>query len=185
MPVAALIVVANIVVYFLTYSNSDLFFEYGIISEIMKENGEWYRLLTSMFIHIDIGHLFGNMIGILVFGWVLEPVIGHLRFFLMYFLGGLISALVVYFYSSPFDMTGGASGCVWCLMAGAAIIMFEIGNYNYLIYIIVNVVMQVSYTLRTENVSIPGHFGGFFGGLLLGIIIIVLIPKQKKYYLDN
>ncbi len=54
---------------------------------------EYYRLITATFLHADISHLLGNMIGLYALGDVLEHELGHLKFAVMYLLGGLLASL--------------------------------------------------------------------------------------------
>ena len=82
------------------------------------ENGEWYRLVTSGFLHFGIIHLAFNMLLLFQLGQLLEPAIGRIRFGLLYFaalLGGSAGALLV----QPNAFHGGASGAVFGLMGAA------------------------------------------------------------------
>lgn len=180
MKVTIILLVVNVVVLIISFCYDDFLDIHCISRNLMVNTGDWYRLFTSMFVHFDMFHLLGNMAGIYVFGRLLEPVIGSLRFALIYLLGGLTGSVIVYFCSAPDTLTGGASGCIWCLMAATGLLMLKIQDYNNLKYVLLNVVLQVSYTIKAENVSMAGHFGGFLGGLMFGSLIILILPCKIR-----
>jgi membrane associated rhomboid family serine protease len=80
-----------------------------VISRVFLEQGEWYRLISSGFVHFGVMHVGFNMLLLYQLGRLIEPVIGSLRFALLYcaaLLGGSLGALLL----SPDAATGGASG---------------------------------------------------------------------------
>ncbi len=86
--------------------------------DLPRRDGEWYRLISSGFLHFGIIHIAFNMLLLFQLGNLLEPAIGRLRFGLLYFaalLAGSAGALIV----SPNSLSGGASGAVFGLMAAA------------------------------------------------------------------
>ena len=86
-------------------------------SRSLERDGEWYRLVTSGFLHFGIIHLAFNMLLLFQLGQLLEPAIGRIRFGLLYFaalLGGSAGALLL----QPNALHGGASGAVFGLMGG-------------------------------------------------------------------
>ena len=86
---------------------------------IDRGSGEWYRLVTSGFLHFGIIHIAFNMLLLFQLGQLLEPAIGRIRFGLLYFaalLGGSAGALIL---SAERRCHGGASGAVFGLMAAA------------------------------------------------------------------
>ncbi|MEM3356364.1 MAG: rhomboid family intramembrane serine protease, partial [Candidatus Bathyarchaeia archaeon] len=95
--------------------------EYGQINVLVLYEAQYYRLLTSMFIHANIAHLAGNMLFLLIFGLRSEEMFSLTEYLLIYFLGGLtgnaLSLLLL-----PLDVPSvGASGAIFA-MFGAAII---------------------------------------------------------------
>ena len=131
--------------------------------------GEWYRLITSAFLHASVIHIAFNMLMLWWFGRALEDLLGRARFLAIYFisiLAGSAGALLV----TPDKLTVGASGAVFGIL-GAGLIL-ERNNINVfggqaLIVVILN--LALSFTLN--SVSIGGHVGGLVGG---GLCILVL-----------
>ena len=83
------------------------------------ENHEIYRLFTSMFLHFGIEHLANNMLVLFVLGQRLEPVVGKIKFILIYLLGGLggnILSLYMEIRKEEYAVSAGASGAVFAIM---------------------------------------------------------------------
>ena len=94
------LVVVNILIFFVmdfrgnTENGAYMLAHGAAYGPLILENGEYYRLFTSMFLHFGIEHLFGNMLTLIFLGDLLEKMIGKFRFILIYFLGGLAGNLL-------------------------------------------------------------------------------------------
>lgn len=99
--------------------------EYGAAyTPYIIQNGEVYRLFTSMFLHFGIEHLVNNMLVLFVLGSRLERVIGKIRFLLIYLLGGIAGNVVSLFLElkmQEFSVSAGASGAVFAVMGARSI----------------------------------------------------------------
>lgn len=132
--------------------------------------GEWWRVVTSGFLHANLLHIGFNMFALWIFGPVLEREIGSLRFALAY-AGGLLggAAAVVHFdYSSP---TLGASGAVLGLAGALAAVLWARGvaitQTSFGGIFIINLVLP----LLVGGISFWGHFGGIAGGFAAGWLL--------------
>jgi membrane associated rhomboid family serine protease len=138
--------------------------------------GEWYRLVTSGFLHFGIIHIAFNMLLLFQLGQLLEPAIGRIRFALLYFsalLAGSAGALLL----QPNELVGGASGAVFGLM-GAAFVGLRHRGVNPLTTGIGTVlVLNLLITFTLPGIAIGGHIGGLIGGGLAGWV--VLAPSYK------
>ncbi len=99
----------------------------GLQSELVLRpyavaDGEWYRLLTSAFLHYGVPHLLFNMWALYVVGPPLEMALGRLRFFGLYALSALGGSVLVYLLSSPMAATAGASGAVFGLFGATFVV---------------------------------------------------------------
>lgn len=140
-------------------------------------DGEWYRVITSGFVHFGILHLAMNMILLWQLGQLLERPLGATRFVLLYFaslLGG--SAGVV--LAEPNAITGGASGAVFGLMAAAAAGMYQRGVNPFQTGIGALLVLNLVITFSIPGVSIGGHLGGAAVGALVGYAM--LEPRWQR-----
>jgi membrane associated rhomboid family serine protease len=141
------------------------------------QNHEYYRLITSGFLHFGIFHIGMNMLLLFQLGQLLEPAIGRLRFGLLYFaslLGGSLGALLL----QPNGLTGGASGAVFGLMAAAAIGMHRRGINVFRTGIGTILVLNLVITFTIPGISVGGHLGGAIAGAICGFVI--LAPRHAQ-----
>jgi membrane associated rhomboid family serine protease len=150
-------------------------FDLGLAKPLL-EQGEWYRLVTSGFLHFGIIHIAFNMLLLFQLGQLLEPAIGRIRFALLYFsalLAGSAGALLL----SPNELVGGASGAVFGLM-GAAFVGLRHRGVNPLTTGIGTVLLlNLLITFTLPGIAIGGHIGGLIGGAVAGWV--VLAPSYK------
>ena len=133
-------------------------------------DGEWWRLVTSGFLHFGLLHVGFNMLLLHMLGSALEPALGRVRFVTLYFtalLGGSFGALLL----QPDALTAGASGAVFGLMGatvvgmrqrGVAVMDSGVGGL-----LLVNLVL----TFLVPGISIGGHVGGLVAGTLAGALL--------------
>ena len=88
---------------------------------LILEQGEWYRIFSSMFLHFGLPHLVNNMLVLFVMGQRLEPAVGRMRFLLIYLAGGIggnIVSLCWDMHTGVFAVSAGASGAVFAVIGG-------------------------------------------------------------------
>lgn len=136
-------------------------------------DGEYYRLVTSGFLHFGIFHIGMNMLLLFQLGQLLEPAIGRLRFGLLYFASLLAGSLGALMVSQTFAVTGGASGAVFGLMTAAAIGLHRRGVNIFQTGIGMVLILNLFLTFTIPNISIGGHVGGAIAGALCGFVILV------------
>lgn len=133
--------------------------------------GEWYRILTSGFLHAGLMHLGFNMFALYVVGRVLEPGIGTPRFVALYFaslLAGSFGALLL----DPNAFTVGASGAVFGLFGATMVIARGRGLDTLASELGFLIVINLAISFAVPNISIGGHLGGLAAGLLCAIAIV-------------
>ncbi len=140
-------------------------YERGALFGPLVATGDWWRLITSAFLHAGLLHLAFNMLALWWFGRVLESYLGHWRFFGLYIasaLAGSAGALLL----SPDTPTVGASGAVFGIFGAALVIErqhIRIFGGAALPIVVLNLV----FTFTFGNISIGGHLGGLVGGILV------------------
>lgn len=135
------------------------------------EDGEWWRLLTSGFVHYGLLHLAFNMLLLWQFGSMLEPALGRVRFVALYaaaLLSGSFGAVLV----SPSALTAGASGAVFGLVGAAAIGLRQRGLSVWDSGIGGLLVVNLVLTFALPNISVGGHLGGLVGGGVVGAAML-------------
>ena len=134
-------------------------------------DGEPYRIVTSAFLHAGILHLGLNMFALYILGTLLEPSIGTARFVGLYavsVLAGSFGALLI----DPLELTVGASGGVFGLMAGGFLIARDRGFDELASQIGFFVLINLLFTFTVSGISVGGHLGGLAGGALAALVII-------------
>lgn len=134
--------------------------------------GEWYRLVTSGFLHAGLLHIGVNMFILYFVGQLLEPGIGTARFLFVYFASLLAGSFGALLFTGPFELTVGASGAIFGIF-GAAFVLARARGLNALasdlgIVIVINLVLSVA----IPGISIGGHLGGLVGGVLCALAIV-------------
>lgn len=144
-------------------------------------DGAYWELFSSIFTHEAPLHLAFNMLALWVLGPQLEMVLGRVRFLAVYLLSGLAGSVAVYWLSSEYGGTLGASGAVFGLMGALVVIGVKVGGQvqGLLLWIGINVVI----TFTLPNVSWQGHFGGLIGGAVI-TALIVYAPRPRRTQLQ-
>jgi membrane associated rhomboid family serine protease len=131
------------------------------------QDGEYYRLFTSWFVHYGVLHLFFNMFILWLIGQALEPGAGHTRFTTLYVVSGFAGSAGA-LLMAPNAFTGGASGCVFGVAAAATLVMQRRGvrfwDTGFGPLLLINLLLP--FFLPGSNISVGGHVGGLIGGAL-------------------
>ena len=141
------------------------------------EPHEWYRLVTSGFLHFGIVHIAFNMILLYQLGQILEPRLGRTRFALLYFAALLAGSFGELLIGPGTGIAGGASGAVFGLMAAAAIGLYRQGVNIFSTGLGGLLVLNLVLTFAIPGIAIGGHLGGAIGGALCGL---VMLPPRWK-----
>lgn len=157
---------------------SELQFELGLNKLLLAGTGEWYRLVTSGFLHFGVLHIAFNMLLLYQLGQLLERSLGRGRFALLYGASLLAGSFGVLLLSgNSLAITGGASGAVFGLMAAAAIGMHRQGINIFSTGIGTTLILNLVLTFAIPGISIGGHLGGAVGGAICGWFM--LAPRWK------
>lgn len=139
---------------------------------------DWYRLITSGFLHFGVIHLAFNMFMLYQLGQLLERRLGRAKFALLYvasMLGGSFGVLLV----GGTGITGGASGAVFGLMAGAAVGLQRQGINVFSTGLGTTLLLNLFLTFTISGISIGGHLGGAAAGAICGFVM--LAPHWKPF----
>ena len=131
--------------------------------------GEWYRLVTSGFLHSGVWHIAFNMFFIWVLGGMLEPALGRARFVALY-LTALLSGALGVMLLEPDALTVGASGAAFGLLGAAIVEARARGIDLWASGLGLTAVLNFGITFLVPGISIGGHLGGFVGGLAVGAL---------------
>jgi membrane associated rhomboid family serine protease len=124
--------------------------------------GQWWRLVTSGFLHIGVTHLLVNMIALWVLGRDLEIVLGRLRFTSVYLLSLLGGSTAVFLFGDLGNPVAGASGAVYGLMGGIAIAAFRLKLDLKPVLLVIG--FNIALSVALPGISLLGHLGGLVVG---------------------
>lgn len=144
---------------------------------IETTGSEWWRIVSSGFLHGGLIHLGLNMFVLFILGQVLEPAIGTARFVAVYLvslIAGAVGALVM---SDPTTFTVGASGAIYGLFVATIVIARQRGMHNVVQQLAFWLVLNLVFTFAASNISVGGHIGGLLGGVV-GALIVVGAERQ-------
>lgn len=155
----------------------------GGLSQIDVASGEYWRLVTSGFLHFGLIHLLFNMFALYILGGLLEPALGRLRFAIVYFVSLLAGSFGALLLSAPNSLTAGASGAVFGMMAAAVIVMRNRGINPMESGLGLWIGLNLLITFTIPGISIGGHIGGLLGGGLAALVMFdladrVSLPRQ-------
>lgn len=156
----------------------------------MTLEGEWWRLLTSCFLHIGIFHLLMNMYALLYIGVLLEPLLGRTRFISAYLITGVMASIVSLWWHD-LTISAGASGAIFG-MYGVFLALLttklieKTARKSLLISIAVFVGYNLIYGLKS-GIDNAAHIGGLLCGIVIGYTFIpsLLKPDEKRLKLGT
>ncbi len=157
-------------------SGGPLMFDGGLYGPAVA-GGEWYRIVSSGFLHFGLFHLGLNMLAIYFLGALLEPSIGTVRFLGIYvvsLLGGSLGVILI----EPNSLAAGASGAVFGLLSAAFIVARRRGLQDVASQIGFYVVINIVFTFAVPGISIGAHLGGLVAGGIAGLLVVELERKR-------
>lgn len=147
-------------------------------------NGEYWRLLTPIFLHVSFGHLFFNTISLILFAPALEKMLKKLKFILLYLGAGIIADIATYLFEPQQYSHIGASGAIFGLFGVYLFMvyfrkgMIDQANSQIIISILV---IGLIMTFFNSNINIVAHIFGFIGGFALAPLFI----RKKGHFVHQ
>lgn len=172
-----------IIMFILTRGSTDIetLLKYGANNAYLTKSGEYYRLLSSMFIHIGLLHLLFNMYALYIVGPQVESFYGKFKYFLIYILSGVSGSILSITFSSN-TVSAGASGAIFGLMG--ALLYFGFFYRNYLGSVIKSqivpiIILNLVIGFSTSGIDNAAHIGGLIGGILTSLALGVTDKTRK------
>ncbi|MBI3883531.1 MAG: rhomboid family intramembrane serine protease [Sphingobacteriales bacterium] len=192
-PQTLILIIANVIISIIGFSNNDLINKTILWPYGMKRENQWYRFISSGFIHADFTHLLFNMFTFYFFGSAIEYYFtsyglgGNIAYLALYFIGMIVADLPSYIkeQDNPHYKALGASGAVSAVVFGCilfqhwGIITVYIIPMPFIIYAIVYLVYCVYMSKRNMgNVNHDAHLWGSLFGLGFTILLIILVNPE-------
>ena len=183
-PVNTMIILINIVVFFLTeLTGSSLdgkhLVQWGAAyTPLIQEGHEYYRFFTCMFLHAGLLHLASNSIYLYYFGVRAERLLGTGKFLVLYLVSGLCGGVFSVLFSGNAGVSIGASGAIYGLLGAMLLLTKKRGarytgmNYSTMLLLAAT---AIGFGFLQEGVDNFAHIGGFLGG----IAVFSLLLRKK------
>jgi membrane associated rhomboid family serine protease len=152
-------------------------YQRGALQAYATADGDYWRLITSAFLHGSVLHLLFNMYALYLFGPFVERALGTARFVVAYLTAALAGSIVVYLLAAPTTVTIGASGAVFGLFGMALLFLLRAKQdvRTLLVLLAINAFISVA----GPNISWEGHLGGFAAGVVLGAAF-AYAPRDRR-----
>ena len=146
---------------------------WGSFRSISFDNGEYYRLITSMFLHWSLVHFIFNMVSLYQLGPFAEFSFGSMKMLIIYIAAGIFGGLATYFFGNANSMSAGASGAIFGLV-GALISYYMLNqgaiSSQVLPQLFIITAINVVYGFSDPQIGNAAHIGGLVAGLAIGFV---------------
>jgi membrane associated rhomboid family serine protease len=161
-PMVITIVVICVVIFFLSdFGKTSVINRFGMWPYGVHYFHQYYRLFTSIFLHLDLLHIASNMITLLIVGPAVEVMVGKVRFVTLFLLAGIGGNVVAYLIAPLDGVSAGASGAIFGVL-GAYVVLARLQRKPLgpvLALIVINLVIGF-----TGNIEWQAHLGGLLVG---------------------
>ncbi len=168
------LVALNVLVYLVEIANQNLVISNGALvgrfnATVGVAHGQWYRLITSAFIHeplttgIGITHILFNMWALIIVGPALEQVFGRLRFLAIYLISALGGAVLFVLIAKPNAVAFGASGAIFGLFGAWFVVAKRLRRDSRQVVILIVLNLAITFVFRS-SIAWQDHLGGLIAG---------------------
>lgn len=140
-------------------------------------DGDYWRLITSTFLHRDVLHIAFNMYALYLFGPFVERALGIPRFIAAYLTVALLGSVFVYLLAPPNTLTIGASGAIFGLFGMALMLLLKAKQDVRTLLVLLGINVFIGFAFN--GISWEAHLGGFVGGVVLGAAF-AYAPRHRK-----
>ncbi|MFY9190466.1 MAG: rhomboid family intramembrane serine protease [Lawsonella sp.] len=186
-PVTWLFIAVNVAIYiivsiqgqaFLGPADGSSILQNSVLVPFVTVQGEYWRIITSGFMHFGLMHVAFNMYALWVLGRDVEIALGSGRFAALYMASLLAGSASVLWFSPPNVATAGASGAIFGLMGAELIVLLrlKLKVTGFVTVLLLNVIM--GFTL--PGISIQAHLGGFAAGLIVAVAFVYVPQWMSK-----
>ncbi|MGW1622186.1 rhomboid family intramembrane serine protease [Streptomyces sp. NPDC002172] len=149
--------------------------QYGDVEGVAQ--GQYYRMLTAMFLHGSYIHILFNMLSLWWIGGPLEAALGRARYLALYVVSGLAGSTLTYLLADANQPSLGASGAIFGLFGATAVLIRRL-NYD-MRPIIALLVINLIFTFSWANIAWQAHIGGLVAGVITGYAM-VHAPRERR-----
>lgn len=154
----------------------------GIGRKLVFEHGQWWRIFTAPLMHGSVSHLVSNALGLLLAGWLLEPLIGR-AWYIAIFTVGAVAGSIGSLLASDAIVSIGASGAIMALLAAVLVWCIPFEDQlrgkrlrRYAVWMFVSALIPAA----GGHVDLGAHMGGAVAGGLFGFLLQIFWPETEE-----
>lgn len=155
---------------------------------ILVKEGEWWRLLTNIFLHGGLMHLASNMFGLIFVSIFLEPLLGRIKYLLVYLLTGILASLTSVWWHDDV-VSVGASGAIFGLYGlFLAFLLLKVYPPSFSKTFLGGTLIFIGYNLfmgLSEGIDNAAHIGGLLSGFIIGLILYLVQRLTKENEIEE
>ena len=169
---------------FVSFQADDLI-NWGANFKPLTTDGEWWRLITSTFLHGGIMHLVANMVGLIFVGIFLEPRIGSKKFAVIYLVTGILASITSIIWHEA-TVSVGASGAIFGLYGlFLALMLTKVYPKEFNKVFLISTVIFIGYNLAigiTGGIDNAAHLGGLVSGFVIGLFLSRQLKEESDRF---
>lgn len=182
------LIAINIIIFLLMYiigngsEDTRTLVDFGALSKVLVQYGDYYRIITCAFLHIGILHLLCNMYALYIIGKDIESFYGRYKYLFIYLISTVIGSLTSLTFMDEYTISAGASGAIFGLMG--SLLYF---GYNYRVtlnnsinkQILPIIFINLLFGFMSSGVDNFAHLGGLLGGYIASMVVGVKYKTSK------
>ncbi len=169
-------------------ASNQALYEHGALCKLcVMQDGQWWRIYSSAFLHGGLAHIALNMFALLQIGTFVESFLGPWRMLAIYFVAMTGGGLGVAYFGAPGDVTVGASGAIFGLFGAILAIGLRLGarGKSLISQMVPVVVLNLAFTFAVPFISKEEHIGGLISGFLAGLVFFYMTRPAQPVVVDT
>jgi membrane associated rhomboid family serine protease len=167
-PVVIAIIAVNIICFVASgFGKPSVLDRFGGLSHQVQQSNEYYRFVTSMFLHVSFFHIASNMVSLLIVGPAVEVMLGRSRFLALYLLAGLGGSIASYLFAPANSVGAGASGAIFGVM-GAYVVLAH-SRRQPLATVLALIAINLVFSFAIPGIDWRDHLGGLVVGAVVAL----------------
>ncbi|MCD8503344.1 MAG: rhomboid family intramembrane serine protease [Bacillaceae bacterium] len=188
-PVVSSIIAIHLVLFLWMYLlgplGGDYIRFYGVGWNLAIAHGQWWRLITPIFMHVQPGHFLFNSFSLVLFGPALEQMLGKFKFVILYLFTGILANVATFYLADLNFFHLGASGAIYGLFGIYLYMVFfkkELLDHGNAQLITTILVLGLVMTFINDNINVYAHLFGLIAGFALAPIFLYKTRHFHGYY---
>jgi membrane associated rhomboid family serine protease len=168
-------------------SNRTLYDHGALCRLCVTQDGQWWRIYTSAFLHGGLAHIALNLFALVQIGTFVESILGAPRMLAIYFVAMTGGGLGVVYFGGPLDVTVGASGAIFGLFGAVLAVGLRMGarGKSLISQMLPVVGLNLAFTFAVPFISKEEHIGGLISGFLAGLVFFFTQQSHEPVVIDR